>query len=113
MPIRYAAALIIMLFTTACTSPSQREEEYQELINTHYIGENIEDIVEKFGHADSLSAAPNGNRVFVYSSFNIDSKPVSCSKDKNGNQSCSGGSTTQRWCKTYFEEHKRDSHSNA
>lgn len=103
--IRGRVALFAAVFLiTACTALSndRREQEYQAAL-TRYVGENIEQIIDKFGYADSLSESSTGNRVFVYSSFHIDSSSVRCSENSDGTHSCSGGDVDEHWCKTYFE----------
>lgn len=98
-----AAVVLLVVATSGCETLLMGTGEQYRIATQSYIGESIDSIVDQFGYADSLSEAPDGNRVFVYSSFHVNNSPVDCSEDSNGNHSCSGGDISQNWCKTYFE----------
>ncbi len=78
------------------------EENYKESLN-QFIGKPVDDVVDKLGYADQRSEAPNGNRLFIYSTSQMTTSDTICSKDNNGDRICSGGDISIAWCKTYFE----------
>ena len=94
--------ILLCLLTSCGTIEIASEKNYTHQLDG-FVGKNIDDVVGAYGQADSVSQAPNGDRVFIYMSSGVTSTPVTCSTDSNGKQNCSGGGTSYNWCKTYFD----------
>lgn len=95
--------LLASLLVTGCSNMATKVKEQYATSLDEYIGQDIETVVDDIGHADQVSEAPNGNRLFIYSHTNQLTYPTHCRGYYYGNQLCSGGETLERWCKTYFE----------
>ena len=107
--IKKIGLLPFLIFTVTACSTIQigSEDNYRNELQA-YVGGDISNIVEKRGHADYLSQAPNGNRLFVYSTFRTSTSPISCKTDSQGKERCTGGDTSEHSCKTYFEVNSRN-----
>ena len=100
---KYCSITIMLLLIASCGTMEMASEENYRASRQEFIGNPIDSVVANFGHADSLSEAPNGNRLFVYSSSHTSTSPVNCETDFRGDEKCTGGDTSEHWCKTYFE----------
>ena len=78
------------------------EDKYHKELDK-YVGNKIEIVVADYGQADDVSEAPNGNRLFIYSSSSTSTSPVTCTTDAQGKNNCVGGNTSHNWCKKFFE----------
>jgi hypothetical protein len=96
--------LTFCVFLLSCTVVDLDQERTQFASQmAQWNGQSIDALVERFGHAESLSESPSGNRVFVYMHNTVSSSPVYCSTSSDKSVSCSGGDISQYWCKGYFE----------
>jgi len=101
-------AIALSLFLSACgTMGIGSEQNYRNDLKL-YIGKPVDVLVNNIGHADSLSAAPNGNKLFVFNNSSSYTAPVNCKTNSNGYQSCTGGVTSESWCKTFFEVNSKN-----
>lgn len=91
-----------VIFLNACSSIETKNEAYAESLDK-YVGQDIQLVVDDLGHADQVSEAPNGNRLFVYHDKSNQSWPSDCYYSRYAGRMCSGGEIKERWCKTYFE----------
>ena len=97
---------IILPFIIGCaTTPDYSSEKYSQMCQT-WVGQNIDNLIERNGYPTNSFIAPNGNTVYVYSYSNvayfqmpIQSFPVF------GQAIHMGGHTVPitRYCITYFE----------
>lgn len=92
-----------MLTLSACnTMQIGSEDNYKKELQV-YVGKDIANVVKDHGHADNLSQAPNGNRLFIYVNSETSTSPVNCQTTSKGKQHCTGGDVSESLCKTYFE----------
>lgn len=85
--------LTLAIVLTSCGNLEFASEQNYRNELQKYIGMNISNVVEVFGHADNLSESPEGNRLFVYSNYHTSTTPITCNKDAYGNDVCSGGNS--------------------
>lgn len=99
-----ATILLLFLFgLSACGSIQMSSmENYSKRLEV-YVGKDIANVINAYGHADNLSQAPNGNRLFVYTHYRTFTTPVNCQINDQGDERCTGGNINELWCKTYFE----------
>ncbi len=93
----------MVVYVSACSSVQfVSDENYRDELNK-YLGKSVSVVVDAFGHADYVSQAPNGNKLYVYADSDTSKTPVTCRKDLSGNEKCTGGDIRTYQCKTFFE----------
>lgn len=95
--------LFSVVFVAACSTVQFASDDNYRNELKEYVGHPIDMVVNFMGHADYMSSAPNGNKLYVYTSSGSSKTPVTCRKDLSGNEQCTGGDIRTYQCKTFFE----------
>lgn len=91
-----------LLLSSCNTMQVATEKSYKNQLD-QLVGKPITAVVDSFGQADSISEAPNGNKLFVFAKSEIQQASEECKTDRYGFKHCVGGETVEKWCKTYIE----------
>ena len=102
----FLLSLCLLLIACGVVEIATKEKYHKEL--DRFVGGKIERVVSEYGQADDVSESPNGNRLFIYTSSNTSTTPVTCTTDAQGKNNCVGGNTNHNWCKTYFEVNSKN-----
>ena len=101
MPKKIVCILIMLSFLpVGCNWQSAQINRYSQIIKT-WNGQNIDDLMKKWGYPQQSFKAPNGNKVYVYSREATYTTPTWTTPITN--YKIYGGKTRLQYCHTYFE----------
>ena len=101
MPKKIVCILIMLSFLpVGCNWQSAQINRYSQIIKT-WNGQNMDDLIKKWGYPQQSFTAANGNKVYVYSTeatytTSTWTTPIT-------NYKIYGGKTRLQYCHTYFE----------
>jgi hypothetical protein len=97
--------LSILLAIVGCATTAK----YEEVLNT-WIGADVNQLVDSWGYPQNSFEAPNGNKVYTYSSSGQITMPTQTNSNYNiygntiyGSTTTTGGQTINLSCTTHFE----------
>lgn len=92
--------IVLSFFPIGCYWQPAQISRSQDIINT-WSGQNIDDLMDKWGYPQQSFTETNGNRVYVYSRVVTYIPPIWT--DPIFNYKIFAGKTRTRYCNTYFE----------
>lgn len=101
--------LVIISIVTCISTSCATTAKYEEKLKT-WLGHSVDELVNSWGYPANSFEAPNGNKVYVYSSSRSHTSSTHTTSNYNvygntirGNSSTTGGKTRTFWCQTFFE----------
>jgi len=99
------AASLLSLLISGCATTAN----YETVLNS-WKGQNINDLINVWGYPINSYKIPNGNMVYVYSSYESYTTPTNTTSTYSlhgntiyGRSNTYGGQTMNFWCNTFFE----------